>query len=73
MATFFIRTNNENAYSQIMEALVSKGLTHSKQKILGGDEIEIMGSPEDFKFFVTKISQINGAMGGTFAIITEGI
>lgn len=73
MATFFIRTNNEYAYSSIMEAVMTKGLTHSKNKVMGNDELEIIGSPADFTFFLIKISEINSNAGGTVAIITEGV
>jgi hypothetical protein len=73
MATFFIKTNNEGAYNRIMETLVSKGLTHSKTKVFGTDEIEIIGSAEDFKFFMNQISEINSAVGETVALISEGV
>lgn len=73
MATFFIRTNGETAYSSIMESLMTKGLTYSKTTTMGSNEIEIIGSAADFTFFLNKVSEINSAAGGTVAIITEGI
>ena len=73
MATFFIRTNGDTAYSAIMEAVMSRGLTHSKSTVMGNNELEIIGSPADFTFFLNKISEINSNAGGTVAIITEGI
>jgi hypothetical protein len=73
MATFFIRTNGDRAYDSIMESVMSRGLTHSKSIVMGNNEIEIIGSPADFTFFLNKISEINSVAGGTVAIITEGI
>jgi len=73
MATFFIRTNGDAAYSSIMEAVMSRALTHSKSTVMGNNEIEIIGSSVDFTFFLNKISEINSNAGGTVAIITEGI
>jgi len=73
MATFFIRTNGDFAYTAIMEAVMSRGLTHSKSTAMGSNELEIIGSPADFTFFLNKISEINSNAGGTVAIITEGV
>lgn len=73
MATFFIRTNGDTAYTSIMESVMSRGLTYSKSTVMGNNELEIIGSPTDFTFFLNKISEINSNAGGTVAIITEGI
>ena len=73
MATFFIRTNGDAAHDSIMESLRARSLTYSKGASMGSTELEIIGSPADFTFFLNKISEININAGGTVAIITEGV
>lgn len=73
MATFFIRTNSETSYEKIQQQLISRGLIHSKKQIMDSIEIEILGTPEDFKFFMKHASDINNSVGSTSVVITEGI
>lgn len=72
MATFTIRTNNDHAYSQIMESMIKLSLTHSKTVMQNGTiELEITGSPDNFNFLKHQIDEINLQRKAIVAMINE--
>ena len=71
--TFFIRANDNHTYSRLVELTMTRGVTYCKNQILGGVELEIIGTPDDFKFFQKTIDEMSVTRGATVALITEGV
>lgn len=74
--TFFIEVIDNNIYSKIMETMISRSLTHSKDELRtgsGGFRMEIQGKVEDFKFFEKQIEEMNAGKLYPGARIIEGI
>jgi hypothetical protein len=70
---FVIETNHDGCYTAIMDNLVSKGLTHSKDQRGNFTSIEILGSPDDFVHFRSILDNYNQSANRTCGIIIEGI
>ena len=73
MASFIIQTSNDPAYSRILQTVISKSLTHSKTVNGGLIELEIIGSPEDYKFFEQEVKLINEKVGRRVISLMEAI
>lgn len=68
MITFFIKTINDHAYSSIIENLISRSVTFSKNIENGMYNIEIKGYPEDFIIFSSLVDSINNRLGNCVQI-----
>ncbi len=55
MAAFNITINSEISYDKIMEYLISKSLTFSKDSSSGPIHLEIHGSNNDYTYFKNMI------------------
>jgi hypothetical protein len=71
--TFFVETNHDGCYSSIMEGLLARGVTYSKDQKRSFTTFEIMGTPEDYFHFKRIIDNYNQSSGRTCGIITEGV
>jgi hypothetical protein len=71
--TFFLEIADNNVYSRIMEGLISRSLTHSKDSMSSGYRLEVQGNLEDYKFFEKLISDMNASRPHPAARIIEGV
>ena len=63
MASFTIRVSNDHAFDKIMDIVRERSLTHSKDSVGGTINIEILGSPVDYKVFEDFANSFNKAKG----------
>ena len=74
--TFFIQVGKDSIRNQIMEYIIKKSLTHSSSNLypsMGINEIEIIGSVEDYQYFNKLIEDTNLQRGKQVAQINESI
>lgn len=55
MATFYLTTPSDSSYDKIMEYLISRSLTFSKDTSSGPIRLEIMGNTNDYNYFKEQI------------------
>jgi hypothetical protein len=55
MITFYLTTASDSSYDKIMEYLISRSLTFSKDTSSGPVRLEIMGNANDYKHFKDQV------------------
>jgi len=73
MATFSLLINNDQLYTSVMEELIKRSLTHSKDHRGGTVEIEVIGSNDDYQAFKKLIEDSNLSKGFFTGEIKESI
>jgi hypothetical protein len=68
MATFYLTTGSDSSYDKIMEYLISRSLTFSKDTSSGPVKLEIMGNTNDYIYFKEQIEA-----GMIFAHLQEAL
>ena len=72
MITFFVKVTDDFAYNRIMSSIVKRSVTHTKTQIGGTTSFEVIGTKNDYDFFIEEVAKMNNERGRNVAAVTEG-